>query len=108
ETLEFACTGLQIPNGNQYGSLFGSRPISRNEWRHVAAAFDGKRMSLYVDGTLDASQEAWGTINVNDAPVQIGANAERPDRFWNGLIDDLRIYNYGLPEAQIKELATGR
>ncbi len=108
DTLEFACTGLQIPNGNQYGSLFGNRPIGRNEWRHVAGAFDGKRMSLYVDGTLDASQEAWGTINTNDVPVQIGANTEMQDRFWNGLIDDLRIYNYGLSEAQIKELAAGR
>lgn len=108
DTLEFACTGLQIPNGNQYGSLFGNRPIGRNEWRHVAGVFDGKRMSLYVDGTLDASQEAWGTINVNDVPVQIGANAERENRFWNGLIDDLRIYNYGLPESQIKELAAGK
>jgi tetratricopeptide (TPR) repeat protein len=108
DTLEFACTGLQIPNGNQYGSLFGNRPIGRNEWHHVAGAFDGKRMSLYVDGTLDASQEAWGTINTNDVPVQIGANTEMQDRFWNGLIDDLRIYNYGLPEAQIKELAAGR
>ncbi len=44
-------------------------------------------MSLYVDGALDASQEAWGTINVNDTAVQIGANTEhagplleRPDR----------------------------
>jgi tetratricopeptide (TPR) repeat protein len=107
-TLEFACTGLQIANGNQYGSLFGTREIGRNEWHHVAGVYDGKRMSLYVDGALDASQEAWGTINVNNAPVQIGANTEMQDRFWNGLIDELRIYNYGLPEAQIKELATGK
>jgi tetratricopeptide (TPR) repeat protein len=107
-TLEFACTGLQIPSGNQYGSLFGTREIGPNEWRHVAGVFDGKRMSLYVDGSLDSSQEAWGTINVNDVAVQIGANTEQQDRFWNGLIDELRIYNYGVPEAQIKELATGK
>ncbi len=63
-------------------------------------------MSLYVDGTLDASQEASGTINQNDAKVQIGANTEREDRFWNGLIDDVRIYNYGLTEAQVQKLPT--
>ena len=65
-------------------------------------------MSLYVDGALDASQEAWGAINVNDTVVQIGANTEMQDRFWNGLIDDVRVFNYGLPEAQVKELATGQ
>jgi hypothetical protein len=106
--LEFACTGLKIPGGNQYGSLFGTREISPGEWRHVAGVYDGKRMALYVDGVLDASQEAWGSINVNDMPVQIGANTERQDRFWNGLIDDMRIYNYGLPEARVQELAQGR
>jgi hypothetical protein len=59
-----------------------------------------------VDGALDASQEAWGAINVNDVGVQIGANVEREDRFWNGLIDDLRIYNYGLSETQVQKLST--
>ncbi len=108
DTLEFACTGLKVPTDNQYGSLFGNREISRGEWHHVAGAFDGKQMSLYVDGTLDASQEAWGSINVNDVPVHIGANAEQQDRFWNGLIDDVRIYNYGLSEAQIQKLSTGK
>jgi hypothetical protein len=107
-TLEFACTGLQISGGNQYGSLFGTREIGRGEWHHIAGVYDGKRMALYMDGTLDSSQEAWGTINVNDVAVQIGANTEQQDRFWNGLIDELRIYNYGVPEAQIKELATGK
>jgi hypothetical protein len=106
--LEFACTGLQIANGNQYGSLFGTREIGQGEWHHVTGVYDGKRMSLYVDGALDASQEAWGAINVNDVAVQIGANTEMQDRFWNGLIDELRIYNYGLPEAQIKELSAGK
>lgn len=106
DTLEFACTGLQIPNGNQYGSLYGDREIGLNEWHHVAGVYDGKQMSLYVDGALDASQEAWGAINVNDVGVQIGANVEREDRSWNGLIDDLRIYNYGLSEAQVQELST--
>ncbi|MGE5296641.1 MAG: sugar-binding protein, partial [Solirubrobacterales bacterium] len=105
-TLEFACTGLKVPTDNQYGSLFGSREIGLNEWHHVAGVFDGKQMALYVDGTLDASQEAWGSINVNDAAVQIGANSEQANRFWNGLIDDLRIYNYGLSETQVKELST--
>jgi tetratricopeptide (TPR) repeat protein len=105
-TLEFACTGLQVAGGNQYGSLFGTREIGRNEWHHVAGVFDGKRMSLYVDGTLDASQEASGTINQNDAEVQIGANTEMGDRFWNGLIDDVRIYNYGMSETQVQKLPT--
>jgi tetratricopeptide (TPR) repeat protein len=102
--LEFACTGPTIPGGNEYGSLFGSQTISLNDWHHVAGAYDGKKMYLYVDGVLDASQEAWGAINTNDIRVQIGANTTMGDRFWNGLIDDVRVYNYGLTEEQVRQL----
>jgi tetratricopeptide (TPR) repeat protein len=103
-TLEFACTGLQIPNGNEYGSLFGSKAITTGEWHHVAGVYDGKKMYVYVDGALDSSQEAWGAINTNDTRLQIGGNTEVGDRFWNGLIDEVRVYNYGLAEAQIQQL----
>ncbi|MCL5281712.1 MAG: hypothetical protein M1376_17580, partial [Planctomycetes bacterium] len=102
--LEFACTGVQIPNGNEYGSLFGSKAMTIGEWHHVAGVYDGKKMYLYVDGALDSSQEAWGAINTNDTRLQIGGNTDVGDRFWNGLIDEVRVYNYGLPEAQIQQL----
>ena len=103
-TLEFACTGLHIPNGNQYGSLFGNKAITSGEWHHVAGVYDGKKMGLYVDGALDASQDASGSINTNDALVQIGANTQMQDRFWNGLIDEVRLCNFGLTEAQVQQL----
>jgi tetratricopeptide (TPR) repeat protein len=103
-TLEFACTGLRIPNGNEYGSLFGSKTITPGEWHHVAGVYDGKKMYLYVDGALDASQEAWGPIGTDDNPVLIGENGQVPNRFWNGLIDDVRVYNFGVSEAQVQQL----
>jgi hypothetical protein len=103
-TLEFACTGLHIPNGNEYGSLLGNKAITLGEWHHIAGVYDGKKMSLYVDGALDTSQEAWGPIGADDNPVLIGENGQVPGRFWNGLIDEVRVYNFGLPEAQVQQL----
>jgi hypothetical protein len=105
-TLEFACTGLQIPGGNEYGSLFGTREIAPGEWHHVAGVYDGRQMYLYVDGALDRSQEASGPINTDDNPVLIGENGQIAGRFWNGLIDDVRVYNFGLGQAQIQEIQT--
>ncbi|MEN6578236.1 MAG: sugar-binding protein [Phycisphaerales bacterium] len=103
-TLEFACSGLNVASGSQYGSLYGTRDIRQGEWHHAAGVYDGKRMFLYVDGEIDASQEASGVIGQNDSALQIGSNTEMGDRFFNGLIDDVRVYNYGLSEAQVKEL----
>jgi tetratricopeptide (TPR) repeat protein len=105
DTVEFACTGLHVANENQYGSLFGSEEITLNEWRHVAGVYDGQKMYIYMDGVLDASQEATGTIHTNDVRLQIGANTEAGDRFWHGLIDDVRVYNYAISAAEIAKLA---
>ena len=107
-TLEFACTGLSIPNGNDYGSLFGAKAITPGEWHHVAGTYDGKKMSLYVDGTLDTSQEAKGPIGTDDEPVLIGENGAVRNRFFNGLIDDVHVYNFGLTEAQVRRLYEGK
>lgn len=104
DTLEFACSGLNIPGGNNYGSLFGVKEISQGEWHHVAGTYNGKKMCLYVDGARDASQDARGSIRLNDTTVQIGANADMQDRFFNGLVDEMHVYNYGLTETQVKEL----
>ncbi len=104
-TLEFACTGPDVP-GSPWGNLFGSAKVDDDRWHHVAGTYDGSRMCLYVDGTLDASANAVGTINVNEYSVCIGENAEKPERFWNGLIDDVRIYNYALGADEIAAAAS--
>ena len=59
-TLEFACTGLHIANGNEYGSLFGNKALNPGEWHHIAGVYDGKKMSLYVDGALDSFSGSLG------------------------------------------------
>ena len=104
-TLEFACTGLSIPGGNQYGSLYSTQALGTGRWYHVAGIYDGSKMSLYINGALDASQEASGSISRTDAPVLIGANADMPDRFWNGMLDDVRVYNYALSGDALAALA---
>jgi hypothetical protein len=63
-----------------------------------------------VDGVEDSrSPVPYGeTINTNAWEVLIGENAERPGRFWNGLIDDVRIYSYALSEDEIEALYAGK
>jgi hypothetical protein len=91
--------------GAQVGSLFGTVGVSDGRWHHVAATFDGSRVCLYVDGSLDMAADAAGTLRQNDFSVMIGANAEKPDRGWNGLIDEVRIYSYGLSSSDVAALA---
>ncbi|MFC1603410.1 sugar-binding protein [Planctomycetota bacterium] len=104
EALEFACTGLQVPDGNPYGGMYGNKAVNDGKWHHIAGMYDGEKMYIYIDGIVDVSQPASGAIATNDHPVFIGENVEMTGRFWNGLIDDVRVYNYALSEGQITAL----
>ncbi len=86
----------------------GSTELTLNQWHHVAAVYDGKTERIYVDGKLDSTQPWPGGISQNDADVLIGENAERMGRGFDGLIDDVRVYDYALSEGEIKGLATGQ
>ncbi|MFB0555793.1 MAG: LamG-like jellyroll fold domain-containing protein [Phycisphaerae bacterium] len=103
-TLEFACSGLVVP-GTDWGQIYGTTNVNDGHWHHIAGIYDEEKLYLYIDGSLDASAEAPGNIRVNDEPVYIGENSQTPNRFWNGLIDDVRIYSYALSAEEISEIA---
>jgi len=100
--LEFACMGL---SGNW--KVSGSKNVDDAQWHHVAGVYNGSEISLYVDGVLDASLAASGTIATSIRAACIGENMRLPGRAWNGLIDDVRIYDHALSPAEIARL-TGK
>jgi hypothetical protein len=88
--------------------LNGSVAVDSGQWHHVACVYDGSKMSIYVDGKLDDSWEQPGPIGSNKFPVCIGENIELTGRYFNGLIDDVRVYTYALSENEIAALAAGK
>jgi serine/threonine protein kinase len=109
DTLEFTCSGVQAAVSNPWGSLRGQANVNDGKWHHVAGIYDGRRLSLYIDGELDTSAlaAAFTRINTSTDPVRIGMNAGNSGE-WNGLIDDLRIYSYALTPEDIKALHGGK
>jgi len=92
----FFCIGL--------GSLSGTTNINDDQWHHVAGVYNGSRLYLYVDGGLDASDSASGSLNVSTSNVYIGGS---PSQSFNGLIDDVRIYDRALSADEIRILFSG-
>ena len=74
-------------------------------WIHVAGTFDGSQLRLYVNGVLATSQDYAGTISLADHEVNIGRNSEEIDRVYRGAIDEVRIYNSALTEAEVLYLS---
>lgn len=88
--------------------LNGKGSVGSGQWHNVGCVYDGSTMSIYVDGKLDTSRPRSGPIGTNDFPVCIGDNLELPGRCWDGLIDDVRVYNYALSEKEIAALAAAQ
>ena len=59
-------------------------------------------MFLYVDGTVDVSQAATGSIAQNTNALCIGANSS--SYFFNGEVDEASIYNRALSAAEIQTI----
>ena len=102
-TLQFG-TGLYQ---RDMQAVRGTIDVNDGSWHHVAGVYDGRKLYLYVDGHLDGTAFASGKIPGNDYAVAIGQNTERPDRDWNGWIDDVRLYSCALTEQQIRTVAAG-
>lgn len=74
------------------------------QWFHVAAVFDGQRMSLYRNGEEVGSTSKLGRVATNpDVSTWIGRNpdGERP---FHGSLDDVRIYNKAVSEDEIQAI----
>jgi hypothetical protein len=75
------------------------------QWHHVVATVSGTNGWVYLDGGLDGSGIV-GNIPVNTLDVYIGlAHPGRGSGFWfNGHIDDVRIYNRALSASEVQQL----
>ena len=70
-------------------------------WRHLAGIYDGTELKLYLDGELEAVTAYIGAIATSTDNLNIGRNSEVADRFFDGTIDDVRIYDYALTHAEV-------
>ncbi len=86
----------------------GKTTVNSGQWHNFACVYDGKEMRIYIDGKLEISKPRSGPIGTNDIPVCIGENLELTGRCFNGLIDDVRIYNYAISQTEIAALAGGK
>jgi type II secretory pathway pseudopilin PulG len=74
-------------------------------WHHLAGTYNGSQLKLYVDGVLQATTSYTGAIGTDTSHVCIGEEIEHTDRDYNGVIDDVRIYNRALSADEIANLA---
>ncbi|MBT5689526.1 MAG: DUF5011 domain-containing protein, partial [Opitutae bacterium] len=76
--------------------------LEADAWNHVAVTYDGFLKSIFINGEFITAMPAVIPINMGPNGVStIGAIGSGNDYFFNGLIDDIQIYNRAVPEGEI-------
>ncbi|RLI21210.1 hypothetical protein DRO54_04330, partial [Candidatus Bathyarchaeota archaeon] len=89
---------LQTENNN-ITKIGTANLLPFDEWHFTTITYDGEFLRLYVDGVLDVSEPATGKILSHNNNASIGGAVT--NHFFNGAIDEVRIYNRVLTAEEI-------
>ena len=76
------------------------------QWTHFAAVYDGVDIRIYKNGILIGTPAPkTDTIDSSSRSVFIG-HREGEERFFDGLIDEVKIYDRALSATEILDIMT--
>ena len=105
DVLRFSNTGTPAD------SLDGTTDVADGTWHHIAAVYNGTTKYVYVDGDLENSVgwsqdlSTWDTYGFAAGAMIKTGFVGFPKFFFDGMIDDVRVYDSALSPDQIETLA---
>ena len=87
--------------GSSDVDILGTAALTANTWAFLTETYNGSTLALYVNGTLVSSLAHTGNIATSTDPLQIGGDSIY-GQYFQGMIDNVRIYNTALTQAQIQ------
>lgn len=90
-------------DGNASLTLTSSISISDNNYHHVSVVKSGSLVSLYVDGTVESSENDVPGEVYNRYEVFVGAGDRSYYQALSGSIDELRFYSTAISPSQVSQ-----
>jgi len=91
-----------IINNQSSGARSEEGIIQLNEWSHIAGTFDGEAVRLYFNGELVDENEVEGRLTNYNTDLSFGRLGNVPVDKFNGIIEEVRLWNYARNEQQIQ------
>jgi hypothetical protein len=104
--------GLQINSSNgAHVDFLGATAVPTGRFVHVAASYDAVTARVFLDGNDVGFQSYGPNIGPENSPLIVGGRQDASllnadDRF-DGVVDELSVYNRALSNADIRALADG-
>lgn len=101
--------GRYRKTGDLIESIDSGISVNVAQWTHVAFVQKGSDVNLYINGSIGSSISNAVAPSISSPPnASVGAYADffsgPPTHFFNGSIDDVRIYNRALSTGEIRQL----
>lgn len=90
-----------LSTSTSYSVVDSVTPVALNTWTHVAFTWDGAYLRLYINGVLDNSVAATGTVALSPSSSEFVGRLSDNIRFWQGKIDELQVWNRALPASEV-------
>lgn len=96
-------------NWNNSGTIASPYALGTSRWYHVAVTFDNTNYRLYIDG-IEVNIASGVTPTSNNFDCIAGAMHQSttspyyPVNYFQGWLDELRIWNTDLTSSQIKQM----
>src|SRR3989344_4908798 len=104
---EFTGTQFYVASNNKlgtgnWGNAAGSTALTKGQWYHIVITRNSSQLLLFLNGSQDGS----GSVLTNEpsSPFVIGRFYGAGNYWFNGLLDEVRVYNRALTQAEIKRL----
>lgn len=103
DTIPFFSTVCNPIGSQDWYSVYSNKNISMNSWHHIVCVHDSNRIETYLDGILTGGSLS-PLENVTGEQLYIGGNPIDNHGWFNGLLDDIGIWNRALTKQEIGAL----
>ncbi len=100
-------TLCSVGTGSAWDSNTASYTAPASGWHHVFCTYNGSAIKVFIDGDMKASTATSLVMGGNGASPRIGVRSDVFVSELNTGVDNVRLYNRALSDAEVKALYLG-
>lgn len=107
-SLRFAANWGAPAGGGGEGTWNSTAKMTAGEWVHAAVTYDGTTLRFYLSAEQDSPEVNQNIVfaTVSEALI-LGCDFAGGDEYFDGVLDDVRVYDIALSEEQILNVMRG-
>jgi prepilin-type N-terminal cleavage/methylation domain-containing protein len=94
----YACSGSNI-----LFIIASSEQVFSDKWYNIVGIWDRSTAKIFVNGTNKGTDDTVGSGLINDVSYNLTLSSQFSTRAFNGIIDNIQIYNQSTSSSQIQQ-----